>query len=96
MNTIGVHPAWTSGSVLLEATVRIGVLLAIALAMPNTLEILAPYEPALGVKPAKVRPLLVRALAWTPDRIWAIGLAGIALAGILSLGELSEFLYWQF
>ncbi len=96
LNTIGVHPAWTSGSVLLEATVRIGVLLAIALAMPNTLEILAPYEPALGVKPAKVRPLAVRALAWTPGRTWAIGLAGIALAGILSLGELSEFLYWQF
>jgi hypothetical protein len=29
-------------------------------------------------------------------RPWAIGIAAVAAAGILSLGELSEFLYWQF
>ncbi|WP_428485653.1 MBOAT family O-acyltransferase [Rhodopila sp.] len=96
LTTIGFHPAWTSGSLLVEATLRIGVLLFIALALPNTLEILAPYEPALGVKPAKASPLLVRSLTWTPSAPWAVGLACVALAGILSLGELSEFLYWQF
>ena len=96
LTALGVQPAWTSGSLLLEATSRIGVLLVIALALPNTLEMLAPYEPALGVKPAKVRPLLVRSLAWAPTRTWAVGLACVTLAGILSLGQLSEFLYWQF
>jgi hypothetical protein len=34
--------------------------------------------------------------AWTPSPAWAVGLACVAAAGILSLGELSEFLYWQF
>jgi alginate O-acetyltransferase complex protein AlgI len=94
--TLGVQPGQTSGSILLEATCRIGVLLVIALALPNTLEILAPYEPALGVKPAKTPPRLLHFLAWAPTRTWAIGLACIALAGILSLGQISEFLYWQF
>jgi alginate O-acetyltransferase complex protein AlgI len=96
LTALGVQPAWTSGSMLLEATSRIGVSLVIALALPNTLEILAAYEPALGVRQAKVPSRLVRSLVWAPTRTWAIGLACVTLAGILSLGELSEFLYWQF
>jgi D-alanyl-lipoteichoic acid acyltransferase DltB (MBOAT superfamily) len=96
LTAIGFHPAWTSGALLMEATLRIGTLLVIALLLPNTLEILSDYEPALGVKPAKVPSRLLRWLAWRPSMPWAFGLACIALAGILSLGELSEFLYWQF
>jgi D-alanyl-lipoteichoic acid acyltransferase DltB (MBOAT superfamily) len=94
--SLGVQRAWTSGALLLDATVRIAVLLAIALALPNTLEILAAYEPALGVKPAKTPSLILRWLAWRPTDAWAVGLACVTLAGVLSLGELSEFLYWQF
>jgi len=93
---IGVQPAWSSGSALLNATLRIAVLLAITLAMPNTLQILARYEPAIGVKPPKVEPAWARLLGWRPSAPWAVGLAVIAACGILSLGELSEFLYWQF
>ncbi|OIQ72290.1 peptidoglycan O-acetyltransferase [mine drainage metagenome] len=96
LSAIGVHPAWTSGSMLLASVVRIGCLLVIALAMPNTLRILAAFEPALGVKPDRAPSRLVRLLTWVPDRAWAVGLAFIALAGMLSLGQLSEFLYWQF
>jgi hypothetical protein len=38
----------------------------------------------------------VRAAQWNPTGYWAYGLAAISAAGILSLGQLSEFLYWQF
>ena len=93
--SLGVHPAWTSGAGLLEAAARISVLLVIALALPNSLEILAPFEPALGVKLAKAPPLM-RLSSWVPSDAWAFGLACVALAGVLSLGGLSEFLYWQF
>jgi alginate O-acetyltransferase complex protein AlgI len=96
LTSIGVRPAWTSGSILMAATIRIGVLLVIALLMPNTLQMLAAYEPALGVKAGKTASRLERVLTWVPNRTWAVGLACVALAGILSLGELSEFLYWQF
>jgi D-alanyl-lipoteichoic acid acyltransferase DltB (MBOAT superfamily) len=93
---IGFQPAWSSGSLLLIATMHIAVLLFIALAMPNTLELLAAYEPALGVKPAKARGRLLRWAAWQPNQAWAAGLACVAMAGILSLGGLHAFIYWQF
>ena len=96
LSVIGVHPAFTSGSVFLETSVRIIVLLAIALGLPNSLELLARYEPALGVKPAKDPARLVRWFEWRPSPAWGIGIAAMTLCGILSLGELSEFLYWQF
>lgn len=96
LEALGVQPAWSSGALLLDAAARIGCMLAIALLMPNTLQILAAYEPAIGVKPEKTPARVVRILAWKPNRAWAVGLAGVALAGMLSLGQLSEFLYWQF
>ncbi len=35
--------------------------------MPNTLQILAAYEPALGVKPGKTSSRLERLLTWRPS-----------------------------
>ena len=96
LHTLGVQSTWTSGSFLLTATTRITVLLVIALALPNTLELLAAYEPALGVKPANAPGRLLHLVAWGPNPTWAVGLACVALAGILSLGSLHEFIYWQF
>jgi alginate O-acetyltransferase complex protein AlgI len=96
LSAIGFTPAWSSGSLLVEATLRIGALLAIALLLPNSLEMLAAFEPAIGMKPVKQPGWLLRQLTWSPASFPAVGLAVIAAAGILSLGELSEFLYWQF
>jgi alginate O-acetyltransferase complex protein AlgI len=96
LRAMGVQPDPTSGSLIVQATLRIAVLLVIALCLPNTLELLARYEPALGVRPAKQEPWLVRHARWTESPVWAVGVAGVAAAGILSLGQLSEFLYWQF
>jgi D-alanyl-lipoteichoic acid acyltransferase DltB (MBOAT superfamily) len=96
LSSLGVQPDATSGALLTEATIRIVLLLGIVLCLPNTLEMLAPYEPAIGVRPAKQESWLVRHLRWTQSGSWAIGMATVAAAGILSLGQLSEFLYWQF
>jgi alginate O-acetyltransferase complex protein AlgI len=96
LRAVGVQPAWTSGSFLLSSAGRISVLLVIALALPNTMELLASYEPALGVRPARVRGRLLALAAWRPNGGWAVGLACVALAGIMSLGGLHEFIYWQF
>jgi alginate O-acetyltransferase complex protein AlgI len=95
-HAIGVRPDASSGAILTEATLRITILMAIVLCLPNTLQILAPYEPAIGFKPAKQELWLVRRLRWTGSAPWAVGIATVAAAGILSLGQLSEFLYWQF
>jgi len=69
----------------------------IALACPNTLQILARYEPALGVKaPSSKSGRLERAIAWSASPLWAVVLSVVAAVSIFHLGGQSEFLYWQF
>ena len=90
LTSLGITPAWSSGSVFLEAAARLTILLAVALLLPNTLTLLSRYQPALGVRPVPSR------LIWMPTRGWAILMGSVAAAGLMSVGELSEFLYWQF
>jgi alginate O-acetyltransferase complex protein AlgI len=72
-------------------------LMFIALACPNTLQILAAYEPALGVRPpAGEKGFVARVIEWRPSIPWAIGMSAIAVIGIYFIGGQSEFLYWQF
>lgn len=73
-------------------------LMIIALACPNTLEILCPYEPALGVRPKLGKPVISRMsfAEWSPSFGWAIAVSAIAATAILSIGGPSEFLYWNF
>jgi D-alanyl-lipoteichoic acid acyltransferase DltB (MBOAT superfamily) len=75
----------------------LGVLLVAALLLPNTLELTARYEPALGVrsKPAGLLSLL-RALDWTPTAPWAVAMSVLVVPAVMRLGGKSEFLYWQF
>ena len=80
------------------ATKWVAILLFIALVCPNTLQILAPYEPALGVKPASTAPIIgrLRIPAWSPSLPWAVAVSAVAVIAVFSLGGPSEFLYWQF
>lgn len=78
-------------------TIWMLVLAFIALALPNTLQVLSQYEPALGVKPLPSdRGVGARSFAWKPSVAWAIGVAAVAAFAMLHLGGNSEFLYWQF
>jgi len=74
------------------------VLLLIATALPNTLQIMARYGPAIGVQPgpADGATKLARALDWNPTLPWALAMAALGTASIMRLGGKSEFLYWQF
>jgi len=92
-----VRPDPSSGLLFIAAWLWIAGLLAIAWFMPNVLQILRNYEPALGVS-ATVPPGEKQTiwLSWRPTTAWSVGMAVVTAAGILSLGHLSEFLYWQF
>jgi alginate O-acetyltransferase complex protein AlgI len=68
----------------------------IALVLPNTLEILDRYEPALGVKASKTGSTIHRMIKWDISLAWSLGVAILAVMGVLSLAGPSEFLYWQF
>jgi D-alanyl-lipoteichoic acid acyltransferase DltB (MBOAT superfamily) len=75
----------------------LGLLLLIALLLPNTLQLMARYEPALGVRSKLAGSLtLLRALDWTPTVPWAVAMSALAVAAVMRLGGKSEFLYWQF
>jgi hypothetical protein len=69
---------------------------AIAFGAPNSLQLLSRYEPALGVKPEWGWRLGRLRLDWSPSLPWAVTMAAITAVGILRLGGVSEFLYWQF
>jgi hypothetical protein len=74
----------------------LAALAVIVFLCPNTQEILARYEPALGVKPNPSGGGLLSRVAWKPSIAWALIVAAIAVFGVLQLGGPSEFLYWQF
>ena len=90
--------AGTYGTDIKQAAIWVAILLFIALVCPNTLEILAPYEPALGVKPKPTAPALAgfRIPAWGPSLPWAVAISVLAAVAIFYTGGPSEFLYWQF
>jgi D-alanyl-lipoteichoic acid acyltransferase DltB (MBOAT superfamily) len=95
--------------VLLEADVRftlggggtfvrnwlwVGALLAIALLAPNTQQIVARYRPGLDAARPGSRP--GARWLWQPTTGWAVFVACLGAAGVLSLDRVSEFLYFQF
>ena len=82
---------------LSRVAIWIAVPAFIALVCPNTLQILSPYEPALGWKPSPQDRAVVKPhVLWSPSLAWAIAVSIVVAIGILNLGGQSEFLYWQF
>jgi len=97
---IGLHgwalpQLWSGPNFILMMAWMAGLAL-IAYGLPNTLQILARYEPALGVKPTAAGTSVQRALEWTTSLPWAVAVSVLAMVGILKLGGPSAFLYWQF
>jgi alginate O-acetyltransferase complex protein AlgI len=76
-------------------------LLAIALLLPNSVQVLSTYEPVLytpkrAAMPGVLPPLLRRPLLWRPTVAWMVLFAAIAAVSMVRLTGVSEFLYWQF
>jgi alginate O-acetyltransferase complex protein AlgI len=73
------------------------VLLVIAMALPNSIQIMAAYDPVLGAKERPANTGWSRlAMTWNPSIYWALIIACLAAAAIMRVGGPSEFLYWQF
>jgi len=99
LHAVGViaDASWTSHD-FAKTAIWIFLLMFVALACPNTLQILARYEPALGVKPQST-PLRIggiRIVEWGASLPWAIAVSVVAAIAVISIGGPSEFLYWQF
>jgi D-alanyl-lipoteichoic acid acyltransferase DltB (MBOAT superfamily) len=72
------------------------LLAGIVFALPNTLQMLRDYEPALGWKAAGRNAGLEGVIVWRASIIWACVIAPLAMYAVFRLGGPSEFLYWQF
>jgi hypothetical protein len=64
-------------------------------ALPNTQQVLGGYRPALNV-PDSGPALAHRWWRWRPTPRWLAGGVVIGVWAILSISELSEFIYFQF
>lgn len=67
-------------------------LLPIVFLAPNTQQIMVRFKPALDCPHAGQHNQFV----WRPGRGWAVLMAVVLTAGLLSLAQPSEFLYFQF
>jgi alginate O-acetyltransferase complex protein AlgI len=94
--SLGIRPEFSGGKALTQEVLVISGLLAITFWSPNTLQLLARFEPAIGVTAKTRRQGWELPVVWSPSAAWAVGMAVIAAIGLLALGQLSEFLYWQF
>jgi len=81
---------------LVSALAWIAALLSIAWTLPNSLQILARFEPALGVKERSDLGWVQRALEWSPTIAWTVAASVLAAVAIIGTGGKAEFLYWQF
>ena len=92
LNLLGVGYAETSGTEFVKTWLWIAALLGIALLTPNTQELMARYEPALGFAPDPGR----RRTQWAPTLAWATATGALGFAAVISITRVSTFLYWQF
>lgn len=72
-------------------------LLAIALLMPNTLQMMSRHDPVLQTP--KQPPFIAGTrwtVYWAPNVVWMLAITGMAAISMLWLTGKSEFLYWQF
>jgi hypothetical protein len=72
----------------------LGGLFLVATLLPNSLQIMARYEPALEV--GQRSAAAPARFTWRPTFSWALAVSVVAAAAILRLSAESEFLYWQF
>ena len=93
---IGAETWWgAADSVRLGSWILFG--LGIALLCPNSAQLLAAYEPALGVQPIHQNGSgMFARFVWKPSLAWALAVAAMASAAVLRFGGPSEFLYWRF
>ena len=95
--TGGGAETWWGAVDFISLTAWTLLLLSIAMFCPNSTQLLARYEPAVGLPPssAALSGWAAR-LTWRPTLKWGVAVAALAFAAVLRFGGPSEFLYWQF
>jgi alginate O-acetyltransferase complex protein AlgI len=105
LQRFGIAGDMSSGATFAISTMWILVLFLIAMLMPNSLELMQRFSPALYFEPEKGHSAAQATArsAWRPraatvawNARWAVLIAVLFVFGALGLSRPSEFLYWQF
>jgi alginate O-acetyltransferase complex protein AlgI len=89
----GVRGDASSGAAFQSMTLWVLALFVVVTCLPNSLEVMQKFEPALHFR---VTPATPRRFVVQLSPRWAAGLSVLMLFGLLSLNRISQFLYWQF
>jgi alginate O-acetyltransferase complex protein AlgI len=92
LQRFGIAFADESGTTLIETYLWVSGLLAVALFLPNTQELLSRWNPVLEA----IRPRASSLLLWQPSARWAVAIGLLGVLAVMSITRVSEFLYWQF
>ena len=92
LENLGIQFSLGGGSRFIFTWGWVICLLAIALFLPNTQELMRRHCPGLEFDPKAVTALL----EWRPTIAWGLAMAILAIAGVLSLSQATQFLYYQF
>ena len=93
MNIVSNLPNFAN---LRDLLVWLMLLAPIALLLPNTLQVLDDFEPAIGIKPSKEPNFFGKRIRWNVSIVWMLAMAIVAFSAISTIGGYTEFLYWQF
>ena len=97
LGQMGIVAAAGDGKDAVKMGLWIVALGFVALACPNTLQMLNRHEPALGWNAdLGVYAIFGRPVTWRASLGWAAAVSIVAALGLVYLGGQSEFLYWQF
>lgn len=102
LQSLGIDTYLGGGSQFIFTYLWVLPLMIIALAFPNTQQILARFKPALAPYPADNNTEITAAsriasgMTWMPRPAWAVAIGITSALGILALSSVSEFLYFQF
>jgi len=67
----------------------------ICLFVPNTQVWMKRYRPVVHMQRENLERIY-KFLAWRPTIAWSIAVVAVFLSAIISAGDTSEFIYWQF
>lgn len=94
---LGIAPAQGGGAVLVANYTWVLLAAAIALTLPNLPQIFHNHGPGLYENDKLFSELRSsRLMSWSYTNRWAFATAAAGVAGLLTLQQVSEFLYFQF
>lgn len=94
LESIGIHTFLGGGTNFIFTYVWIALAALVTFGTPNTQQLMQHFSPALPTSDHTADGH--RGLGWQPRLRWALGMGVLATFSLISLGQPSEFLYFQF